>query len=134
MDVWLYDAKGRYIDNKVKGWYKLYKHLAQAASAFLWGAPFDDADHFEYHPNWQKPAKGKHLVTVKEWSLRAAMAQGKKTEYDARADATRRDQAADFIPEQDINWMPYFWWAAGAHPEEGPSQAFLAKDKPPIQA
>jgi hypothetical protein len=137
MDVWLYDRKSRYIDTKVRGWYKLYKLLAAAASSFLWGASFDDSDHFEYHPNWERPAKGKHLISVRTWAMKTALAHGKMVKYDALASGPRLGQAPaqrDFIPESDIEWLPYFWWAAGAQSEDAPSDAYLRDNRPPIQA
>ena len=135
MDVWLYDRKNRYIDNHTKGWYSQYKLLAKAASAFLWGAPFDDADHFEYHPNWKKPANGKHLESVRKWAMRAAVAQNQTVKYNAVAttEPNQPPTMRDFIPESDIRWLPYFWWAAGAKSEERPSEAYLANNKAPIQ-
>lgn len=137
MDVWLYDHKNRYIDNSVKGWYKLYKQLAKAASAFLWGEPFDDSDHFEYHPNWKKPAGGHHLVGVRNWAMKAAVANNKLVKYDALAPEARAGGAQaqyDFIPESDMLWLPYFWWAAGAKGADQPPAKYLASNRPPIEA
>ena len=137
MVVWLYDKKRRYIDTHVKGWYGQYKKLAKAASVFLWGEPFDDSDHFEYHPNWKKPAGGDLLKKVRDWAMRAALANGQTVQYDALATEARRgrsDAQYDFIPENDILWLPYFWWAAGAKGVDSPSPTYLAANQPPRQA
>jgi hypothetical protein len=137
MDVWLYDGKDRYINNKRKGWYKLYKLLARACSSFLWGEPFDDADHFEYHPNWRQPAKGKTLVQLRDWAIRAALDNGKLVKYDALAPeavAGGAESQRDFIPESDVNWLEYFWWAAGARGGDTPPDNYLASNRPPTQA
>lgn len=111
MDVWLYDSKGRQIEPPQKGWYGLYKRLAKAAPEFFWGEPFDDADHFEYHPNWRDAAKGTFLISVRKWALQAADANGKTG---------------------DSGWLPYFWWAAGAQ-GDAPPDSYLASQRPPIQ-
>jgi hypothetical protein len=137
MDVWLYDRKNQYIDNHTKGWYKLYKVLAAACSALLWGEPFDDADHFEYHPKWLKPAKGKSLVKLRDWAIQAAVSNAKLVKYDALAPEAVRggnQRQNDFIAESDVDWMPYFWWAAGARGGETPPDTYLASNRPPIQA
>jgi hypothetical protein len=136
MDVWLYDPKNRYINNKTKGWYKLYKLLAKACSLFLWGEPFDDADHFEFHPNWLQPAKGKSLVQLRDWAIHAALDNGKLVKYDALASeaAGGAQRQRDFIPESEVNWLEYFWWAAGARGGETPPDEYLASNRPPTQA
>lgn len=136
MDVYLYDEKGRYIDNHTKGWYKLYTKLARACSDFLWGEPFDDADHFEYHPNWPDPVKGTLLMPARDWAMRAAVQNGKLTQYDAQAPKVpgRGEAQRDFIPISDIGWLPYFWWAAGAKQgAEAPPDSYLASNPRPIQ-
>lgn len=101
MDVYLYDATGKYIDNHVKGWYKEYKKLAKYARAngFVWGESFGDgdADHFEFHPNWPGGAGGDFLTRTRDWALE--LAEGGAG-----------------------SWLDFFWWAAGAGgaaPESG---------------
>jgi hypothetical protein len=134
MDVWLYDARGKYIDNHVQGWYALYNKLAKALKDFLWGASFDDADHWEYHPKWVKPAKGKHLKAARLWALRAAADKPDKVAMDAVApEASRSIGAQDFISEADLNWVPYFWWVVGAKTDREPNSAFAATNTPPVQ-
>jgi hypothetical protein len=135
MDVWLYDHKNRYIDNHVKGWYKQYKLLAKAASALLWGEPFDDSDHFEYHPGWKKPAKGKHLLHVRDWAIRAAAANRKLAkQYELPEHSDKAKLQYESIAESDSGWLSYFWWAAGAKDGEQPPAEYLAANKPPVQA
>ncbi len=122
IDVYLYDAKGRYIDNKVKGWYKLYKRLAKfmIAAGFVWGESFGsgDSDHFEYHPNWSGGAGGALLTKVKAWAIETASPPpaaapspagdpSKAAGKAAPTSAARKDPPLE-------RWLPYFWWAAGA--------------------
>jgi hypothetical protein len=127
MDVWLYDRKGKYIDNHVKGWYRLYKLLAEAADGFVWGANFGDgdADHFEFHPKWPSGANGDFLLRVKAWAQQAAVSMpGAGVLPDHRVGA---------VPEPRVTtWMPFFWWAAGVGGPP-PTAAFLAKNPPPQQ-
>ena len=137
MDVWLYDHKNRHAEAPVRGWYAAYKHLAETCSHFVWGGPFDDADHFEYHPNWSRPARGKFLIAVRNWAMNAAVANGRLVKYDALAlEALPGGASAenDFIPESDINWLPYFWWAAGAAGGDAPPNKYIASNRPPIEA
>jgi hypothetical protein len=128
MDVWLYDRKKRYIDNHVKGWYRLYKLMAGAAIAagFIWGEGFGDgdSDHFEFHPSWKKGANGSFLLKVKAWALQAAPPPG---------GGLLPNNEIGPVPEpsQDV-WMPYFWWAAGAG-QDTPETSFMATHAPPIQ-
>jgi hypothetical protein len=123
MDVYLYDRKGAYIDNHVRGWYKQYKLLASAAVDLVWGAAFDDADHFEFHPNWGGGAKGKMLHGVKNWAEQAAMA--------ISGASVLADGAIGPVPEPEPNaWLPYFWWAAGAG-GVAPAPQFLASNPLP---
>lgn len=138
MDVWLYDRKNRYITDKSYpgSWLASYKQLAGACSSFVWGESFNDADHFEYHPNWRKPATGKHLTAVRDWAMRAAVANDQLVKYDARAVealAGGPNAQYDFVPESDINWLPYFWWAAGAKGGNAPPDKYLAAHPPPKQ-
>lgn len=138
MDVWLYDQRHHYIDNHVKGWYKLYTKLAKACSDFIWGEPFDDADHFEYHPNWPNPLKGTLAAPARDWAMRAAVQNGKLTEYDAQAPEATPNHGKterDFIPINEIEWLPYFWWAAGAElGATAPPDTYLASNPRPVQA
>jgi len=137
MDVWLYDNRNRHVEPPAKGWYILYKLLAKACSRFLWGEPFDDADHFEYHPNWPKPAKGKFLDGVRNWAMSAAVANGQLVQYDALTpEGSRGGSSAesDFISESEINWLPYFWWAAGVKGGNAPPNNYTASNKPPTQS
>jgi hypothetical protein len=137
MDVWLYDHKNRYVEPPVKGWYALYKRLAEACSGFVWGEPFNDADHFEYHPNWPKPANGKFLIAVRNWAMRASVTNDKLVKYDALAPEAQPGGSSalnDFIPESDTNWLPYFWWAAGATRGNAPPEKYIASNRPPTQA
>lgn len=129
MDVWLFDRKGKYIDNHVKGWYSRYKALASAAkfAGFVWGESFGDgdADHFEFHPKWSNGASGSFLLQVKEWAQKAALLRPNAS--------TLPNNTIGPVPEPDqASWMPYFWWAAGI---EGfpPPPDFLAKNQPPTQ-
>jgi hypothetical protein len=125
MDVYLYDKNAKYIDNHVKGWYRLYKRLASAASGCVWGENFGDgdADHFEYHPNWIRGADGKLLGKVKEWAIKAALSiPGKGTLPNGQLGP---------VPEPDMSaWLPFFWWAAGAGGTPPPGD-FLSKNPPP---
>jgi hypothetical protein len=137
MDVWLYDRKKRHLEPPMKGWYAQYKQLAKACSKFIWGEPFDDADHFEYHPNWPKPAKGKFLISVRKWAMQAAAANGRLVKYDALAPEAAPGGAGaqrDFIDESDMLWQPYFWWAAGASGGDAPPSTYMASNKAPTQA
>jgi hypothetical protein len=112
MDVYLYDEKEKWIvpggQGATPGWYSEYQRLAAACSDFVWGANFDDADHFEFHPAWKGGADGPFLLRVKKWAQNAA-ASG---------------------PDAN-NWMPFFWWAAGAGGSPPPA-SFLAKNPPPL--
>jgi hypothetical protein len=130
MDVYLYDRYGRYIDNHVKGWYRLYKQLGKVAirSGFVWGEGFGDgdADHFEYHPKWNGGAGGTFLGQVKDWAMQAAMSEpGAATLANGQIGPVTE-------PEMD-KWLPYFWWAAGAS-KASPPQDFLASNRPPSLA
>jgi hypothetical protein len=127
MDVWLYDRKGKYIDNHVKGWYTQYKLLAKASSGFVWGEGFGDgdADHFEFHPNWPQGANGDFLLQVKGWAQQAAVA--------VPGASTLPNNQVGPVPEPSATaWMPFFWWAAGAGGSP-PLATFLAGDPPPKQ-
>jgi hypothetical protein len=69
--------------------------------------------------------------------MKAAVANGRLVKYDALAlDALPGGSSAenDFIPESDINWMPYFWWAAGAKGGDAPPNKYMASNGSPIQA
>jgi hypothetical protein len=92
MDVYLYDAKGKWINTEAKGWYKEYKKLSRHMKAHKleWGEPINDADHFEFHPAWSGLAGGELLKTTRDWALKTAK------------DANTPD------------WLQYFWWKAGA--------------------
>jgi hypothetical protein len=130
MDVYLYDQKEKYIDNHVKGWYKLYKLLSKPAIAagFVWGEGFGDgdADHFEFHPKWPKGANGAFLLKVKGWAQQAALS--------APGAGVLPNKVVGPVREPPPSaWMPYFWWAAGAG-GAAPSSEFLTKDPPPTQA
>jgi len=129
MDVYLYDARNKYIDNHVKGWYKQYKLLAKSAIAagFVWGEGFGDgdADHFEYHPNWPQGAGGDFLLKAKAWAEQAAVSV-------PGADALPNGEIGPVPPPDSSEWMPFFWWAAGAG-RDSPASAFLAKNPPPRQ-
>jgi hypothetical protein len=109
MDVYLYDKNAKYIDNHVKGWYREYKRLASAASGCIWGENFGDgdADHFEYHPKWISGADGKLLHKVKEWAIEAALAV-------PGAGTLPNGQFGPVTEPDRSQWMPFFWWAAGA--------------------
>jgi hypothetical protein len=133
MDVWLYDRKHKYIDTKVKGWFALYKLLAKACSPFLWGEPFDDSDHFEYHPNWVKPAKGDLMIPVRDWAIkarRAATQESSALENLGHKSPSEKDLLGDGLIKE---WLPYFWWAAGAAEDHTPSAAYLTSNRPPVQ-
>lgn len=137
MDVWLYDRKGHYIDNHVKGWYKLYAHLAKSLSAFLWGDKFDDADHFEYHPDWPKPARGADLKAAHNWAIQAASQSPNKSPFNLPASSPGLPGAkTQSKPNQqsDVDWKPYFWWALGASSNDSPSDAFLSTSPRPVQS
>lgn len=115
MDVYLYDAKGKVIDNHVKGWYKEFKKLAKffTSNGFVWGANFGsgDSDHFEYHPNWPDGAGGDFLNKVRAWAMKLAAAENEKA-------------------KQSTNiWLEFFWWAAGAGGKSPPS----GTESPPKQ-
>jgi D-alanyl-D-alanine carboxypeptidase-like protein len=120
MDVYLFDRKGKYIDNKVKGWYKLYKILAEEAKreGFVWGENFGkgDADHFEYHPTWPRGANGKFLMKMKVWSEQTAAALPGASGLAPGAYGPPREPSPD-------DWMPFFWWAAGVEGTEPPQAA-----------
>jgi hypothetical protein len=122
IDIWLYDAGGHYISNKVKGWYKLYKRMNKAAKDFVWGEPFNDADHWEYHPKWSGPATGKFLLSVKEWAMKAVSS--------AAAPAPAGKPGAATSEPELARWLPYVWWAAGAG-GVAPPATFLTKNPPP---
>jgi hypothetical protein len=127
MDVWLYDARGRYIDNHVRGWYRLYKQLAKVSGEFVWGEGFGDgdADHFEYHPNWPAGASGAFLLKVKVWAEKAALsAPGAGAPPGGRVGPPPEPDPAD--------WLPYFWWAAGAGGQVPPG-GYAATNQPPKQ-
>ena len=128
MDVWLYDRKHSYIDNHVKGWYKQYKRLAEAAIAegFVWGEAFGDgdSDHFEFHSNWEEGANGTFLLNVKAWAELAAL-----TLPGAGLPAGQFGPPRE--PDPSV-WMPFFWWAAGAAGSQPPAE-FLAQNRPPGQ-
>jgi hypothetical protein len=97
MDVYLYDSKGKIIDNHVKGWYKEFKKLAGYTSAnnLVWGEPIGDSDHFEYHPKWAGLAGGDILKSTQKWAMDTS-------------------KAGEEATQTSIDWMLYFWWAAGA--------------------
>ncbi len=125
MDVWLYDSKGRYIDNHVKGWYKQYKQLASATTPedLVWGEPFDDADHFEYHPNWESGVKGSQLLKIKAWAEQVAMTL-------PNAPSLLAGQIGPPPEPSPELWMPFFWWAVGAGGTEPPAE-FLSRNPLP---
>jgi hypothetical protein len=107
MDVYLYDVKTKYIGNHVKGWFRHYKRLASVTPGCVWGKPFDDADHFEFHPNWLGGANGPLLLKTREWAIQAALAEP------GRAQLPNGEIGPVAEPEAD-EWMAFFWWAAGA--------------------
>lgn len=117
MDVWLYDQNSRHIEPPAKGWYRQYKLLAKACSAFIWGEPFDDADHFEYHPKWAKPAGGDLLLQARTWAQKAASGGA----------------AAGPSDISETKWLPFFWWVAGARGGDPPPDRYLASNRPPVQ-
>lgn len=99
MDVWLYDRKANPILNNTghKGWYQESKKLAAylTSQGMEWGERINDTVHFEYHPSWPGLAGGKRLKGTHSWAEGLASTAG---------DAS----------ETSVDWMPYFWWAAGA--------------------
>jgi hypothetical protein len=141
MDVYLVDEKtNKYIDNNTspKTWYKLFKQLNTHLKAqnFVWGEPINDADHWEYHPNWSGLAGGTELDKARKEAMEAAEAVDKAAAAAAAAAtpapaaapaptagaaATPAATAATPAPAPTAaatttktDWMQYFWYAAGA--------------------
>jgi hypothetical protein len=134
MDVYLVDEKtNNYIDNNTspKTWYKLFKQLNTHLKAqnFVWGEPINDADHWEYHPNWSGLAGGTELAKARKEAMEAAEAVDKAAAATAAATpapaAPTADAAAAKTPTPatattaaasatKTDWMQYFWYAAGA--------------------
>jgi hypothetical protein len=133
MDVYLYDEKGTIIDNNSspKTWYKLFKQLNSHLSPqnFVWGEPINDADHWEYHPNWTGLAGGATLDKARKEAMEAAEAVDKAAAAAAAtpAPAATTTPATGTAPAATTptatpaattatktDWMQYFWYAAGA--------------------
>jgi hypothetical protein len=98
---------------------------------FVWGEPINDADHWEYHPNWTGLAGGATLDKARKEAMEAAEAVDKAAAAaaapaalaaatttpatgtaPAATTATATPVAATTVTKTD--WMQYFWYAAGA--------------------
>jgi hypothetical protein len=126
LDCYAHDEKGKVIDSdwSGKGWFKIFRKFEKIMKKqnLVSGEPFNDAGHFEYHPNWSGGAKGAHLKKVKKWAIDVAT---------AAAPEKPAGTAAKAAAEPDIkDWMPYFWWAAGAG-GTAPSAQILKKHPVP---
>ena len=98
MDVYLYDEKGTFINEKSghKGWYGEYKKLSKelGKESFTWGGPHNDSVHFEYHPNWPDFGGPKKPV--------------------AKSMKTLRNEAIKASERSGVDWMQHLWHRAGA--------------------